>query len=150
MSRNVLSYVPKTTQSVVRHRLKSAWSLTDHEEALRALRNTAEYLEGISAAAANSLREGMEETLTLHELRVSPALRRTLSTTNPIESCFSRSRDLAGNVKRWRNEDMVQRWSGAILLEAEKKFRRIKGHRELPLLVATLREEEVDTVSSVA
>lgn len=146
---NVLSYLPKSVHGIVRQKLKVAWGLTCYHEAKKSLLRTVEYLEGISHSAANSLREGLEETLTLHRLKASPGLRRVLSTTNSIESCFSRSRDLLRNVKRWKNEDMAARWAGAVFLEAEKKFRKIRGFREIPLLLSALREE-VEAQSSVA
>src|SRR5262245_9541016 len=80
-----------------------------------------------------SLREGLEETLTVVRLDLSGALRRTLATTNPIESALSVTR----RVTRWRDGDM-RRWCVAGLLRAESKFRRIKGHRSLPLLITAL------------
>lgn len=146
---NVLSYLPKSCHGILKQRLKVAWGLTNYAAAKKGLLQTVEYLEGISHSAANSLREGLEETLTLHRLQASPRLRRTFSTTNSIESCFSRSRDLLHNVKNWKNEDMAVRWAGAVLLKAEKKFRKIKGYREIPLLVSSLRKE-IDAQSVVA
>ena len=108
-----------------------------------------DYLEGISHSAANSLREGMEDTLTVHRLTNAPALRRIFSTTNSIESLFSRGRDLCRNVKNWKNENMARRWAVAVLLRAEEGFRKITGFRELPLLTASLRKE-VDVNRDVA
>ena len=146
---NVLSYLPKSCHGILKQRLRVAWGLTSYSEARKSLLQTVEYLEGVSHSAANSLREGLEETLTLHRLQASPLLRKTFSTTNSIESCFSRSRDLLHNVKAWKNEDMALRWAGAVLLKAEKKFRKIKGYREIPLVVSSLRKE-VDAQSAVA
>ncbi len=146
---NVLSYLPKSCQGIVKQRLKVSWSLTSYAEAKSSLLKTIDYLEGISHSAANSLREGLEETLTLHRLKVSPGLRKVFSTTNSIESCFSRSRDLLRNVKTWRNEDMASRWAGAVFLKAEKKFRKIHGFRDIPLLVSSMRKE-VDAQRDVA
>ena len=71
------------------------------------------------------------------------------STTSSIESCFSRSRDLLRKVKAWRNEEMASRWAGAVFLKAEKKFRKIRGFRDIPLLVSSMRKE-VDAQSHVA
>lgn len=146
---NVVSYLNKGSQALIRQRLKVAWGLTSYAEAKKDLLKIVDYLEGISHQAANSLREGLEETLTLHRLKASPGLRRAFSTTNSIESCFSRSRDLIRNVKNWKNEDMASRWAGAVFLKAEKKFRKIRGYREIPLLVSALRKE-VDDQSHVA
>jgi putative transposase len=89
-------------------------------------------------AAAASLHEGLEETLTLQKLGLPGGLWRSLRSTNPIESCLSRMSDLSRNVRRRRNANMAWRWAGTMLLEAEKRFRRIVGHRELPILVAAL------------
>ena len=88
----------------------------------------------MESSAARSLEEGMEETLTLHRLGVSTLLRRSLATTNIIESCLSTVRHVARNVKRWHGGDHVARWTAAGLLEAEKKFRKVKGYRELKAL----------------
>jgi len=80
------------------------------------------------------LEEGLEETSTVHRLGVGQLLRQTLASTNPIGSCFSTVEKVARNVKRWRAGDQALRWTATGLLEAEKKFRRVKGHRELELL----------------
>ena len=146
---NVLSYLPKNCRGILKRKLDVAWDLTDYAAAKKSLLQAVDYLEGISHSAANSLREGLEETLTLHRLTTSPLLRETFSTTNPIENCFSRSRDLLRNVKAWKTEDMAVRWAGAVFLKAEKKFRKIRGYREIPLLVSSLRKE-IDVESIVA
>ena len=147
--RNVLSYLPKSCHGIVKQRLKVAWGLKRYTAAKKSLTQLVEYLEDISHSAANSLKEGLEDTLTIHRLTDAPALRRIFSSTNAIESLFSRGRDLCRNVKRWQSEDMAKRWAGAVLLKAEKGFRRIKGFRELPDLTASLRKE-VDVNREVA
>jgi hypothetical protein len=83
----------------------------------------------------------MEETLTLHRLGVEPRLRRSLSSTNLIESCLSTVRQVTRNVKRWRGGDHIARWTAAGLLEAERKFRRVKGYRGLEELEQRLNPE---------
>ncbi len=137
--RNVLSYLPKSYHPVVRRRLRNAWGLKDYKEAKKALESAVDYLRKISESAASSLEEGFEETLTLHRLSVPEFLRRTFRTTNPIENIYSRVRSLCHNVKNWKSENMVERWATAALLKAEKNFHRIKGYRDLPFLVASLR-----------
>ena len=92
----------------------------------------------INPDAAASLREGLEETLTVVRLGVPGALRRTLATTNPIESALSVTRRVTARVTRWRDGDMRQRWYVAGLLRAESKFRRVKGHRAMPTLLKAL------------
>lgn len=140
--RNVLSHLPEKYHSLVRQRLRAAWKMTSYADAKAALKKLEEFLEGINPSAAASLREGLEETLTLHRLGVPEVLRRTLRSTNPIESCFSTTRKYCRNVKRWRSENMAQRWGGTMLLEAEKRFKRVKGYRELPFLISSLRRQD--------
>ena len=140
---NVLSYLPQEYQAMARQRLRAAWGMKDYEKAKKALEQTISYLEDLSPSAASSLREGLEETLTLHRLKAPAVLRRTFRTTNPIESLFGRWRELCQNVKHWKNEDMAKRWAGATLLEAEKHFRRVRGYREMPLLASALNDATV-------
>jgi hypothetical protein len=85
-------------------------------------------------SAARSLEEGLEETLTVHRLGIGGVSRRKLTTTNAIESCLSTVQQVARNVKRWREGDQPLRWTATGLLEAEKKFRRIKGYQEILVL----------------
>ena len=107
--------------------------------ALRALERV---LERSHPDAAGSLREGLEETLTLTRLGVSGALRRTLCSTNPIESMIGTVRDTQRNVKRWRSGDMRMRWTAAGLAEAQRSFRRVKGHRDIPKLSTAIHREQ--------
>jgi len=136
--RNVLSYLPAEYHARARQRLRAAWGMNDYRKARKALHKVVDFLHGISATAARSLEEGLDETLTLHRLKAPDRLRRTLQTTNPIESCFARSREICRNVKRWRGVEMVTRWGATILLEVEKGFRRVRGFREMPLLLNAL------------
>lgn len=137
--RNVLSYLPGEYHRMVRQRMHAAWGMRDHDKAKKALLKLVDYLGKLSTSAARSLEEGLEETLTVHRLGLPERLRRTFSTTNPIENCFSSTRHLCRNVKRWRGGHMTTRWAGAMLLEAEKKFRRVNGFREMPVLVVAIR-----------
>lgn len=137
--RNVLGYLPPSYHGTVRQRLRAAWGLNGYREAKAALKKLVEYLEELSVSAARSLEEGLEETLTLHRLGVPESLRVTLRSTNLIESCFAATRELVENVKRWRSAEMVERWAGTMLLEAEQQFHRVKGHRDMPLLLVSLR-----------
>jgi transposase-like protein len=146
--RNVLEQLPPEHQGRVRQRLRVAWNLKSHADAEAALQKLVAELEAFSPAAASSLREGLEETLTVHRLGVPEKLRQTLRSTNPIESCFSATRKHCRNVKRWRSGEMVQRWVGTMLLEVEGRFRRVRGHREMPLLVAALRPRSASESSA--
>nr|MDQ3349764.1 transposase [Acidobacteriota bacterium] len=99
-------------------------------------------LEDRYPSAAASVREGLDETLTILTLGLSDRLRQSLATTNAIESLISRTRHVKRNVKRWRGGQMVLRWTAAAILEAVKGFRRLKGHKDMPKLVAALRARD--------
>jgi transposase-like protein len=134
----------------VRALLRKAWANPDHAATLAALTALARQLEKVHPDAAGSLREGLEETLTVTRLGVTGALKRTLASTNPIESMISRVRDTQRNVKRWRSGDMRLRWTAAGLAEAQTSFRRVKGHRDLPALAAAIRREHTPTPTTKA
>ncbi len=142
--RNVREHLPKEHQSAIDARISAAYNMATYEDAKKSLELTVKYLEKLNPSAAASLREGLEETLTVHKLGVAGLLRKTLQTTNPIESCFSVTRTITGRVKRWRGNDMVQRWAVASLLRAEKKFKRVKGYKEIPKLTFSLQQKSVD------
>lgn len=91
--------------------------------------------------AARSLEERLEETLTVLDLGLPKVLRQSLQTANLIESAFLVVRQVAKNVKRWRNGSMTERWVALGLMEVEKRFRRIKGYRNIPFLVSALKKE---------
>ncbi len=105
---------------------------TSYEDAASMLKELEGWLSKRNESAAASLREGLEELLTLHRLRIPASLRRTLHSTNPIESMFANVREMEGNIKRHRDSSMMQRWLGATLMEAEQRFRRIKGFQDIP------------------
>lgn len=143
--RNVLEELPKQYQRQVRVRMTRAYNLVSEEEARKELLDLEKYLESINPSAAKSLREGLEETLTLHRLAVPEALRRSLQSTNIAESAIAVVRQRTRNVKRWPDggrrspkASQVQRWVGAGLLEAERNFRRIKGYAAMMQLVDAL------------
>ena len=147
--RNVLDHLPDEARAWVGRKLDQAWRETDYEKARTALTSLAKTLEDKYPGAAASLREGLEETLTVLRLELPEALRKTLRSTNPIESAFEKVRMACRKVKRWRNGQQVLRWTAAGLLEAEKGFRHIKGYRQLPLLAEALRRHVVPESSSV-
>ena len=82
--------------------------------------------------------EGLEETLTVHRLHVPMQLRKTLASTNVVESAFSIVEQVCKNVKRWHGGDQRERWVGSGLLVAQKQFRRIIGHKQIPALITEL------------
>jgi transposase-like protein len=136
--RNIQKYLPKQYHRMLSLKLQVAWGMTEYDKAYKELRKVHDWLASINHAAADSLEEGFEETLTINRLNLPPQLRRLLSSTNMIESCFSRAGDLCRNVKRWRDGNMAERWAGTVLLEAEKRFNRVQGYRQLPLLINAL------------
>jgi transposase-like protein len=137
-ARNVKAHLPDKHHDQLATQLSAAYGQKHYEQALAGLKTTAAWLQRLSPAAAASLREGMEETLTVVKLGLPELLRRTLSTTNPIESALSVAAKVTARVKRWRDGDMRLRWCTAGLLRAEERFRRVKGHKQLPLLLAAL------------
>ena len=132
--RNVREYLPENCQRDYDRRMRNAYAMNNYTEAKAALEKIFRQLERINPTAARSLVEGLDETLTVHRLGIGGVLRRKLATTNPIESCLSTVQRVARNVKRWREGNQPLRWTATGLLEAEKKFRRIKGYQELLLL----------------
>src|SRR5271157_6547595 len=132
--RNVQEYLPENCQKDYDRRMRNAYAMSNYAEAKEALQKIFRQLERINPSAARSLEEGLEETLTVHRLGVGAVLRRKLASTNPIESCFSVVEKVARNVKRWREGEQALRWTATGLLEAQKKFRRVKGYRELEFL----------------
>ncbi len=137
--RNVTDHLPKTERESVDARLRGVFADPDPAAGLRKAKALAAELERTRPDAAGSLREGLEEMFTVRRLGIDGTLARTLVCTNMIESMISIARTTTRNVKRWRNEgDMRRRWCAAGLLEAEKKFRRVRGHTQMPHLVAAL------------
>jgi putative transposase len=132
--RNVAEYLPKGAQGDYDRRIRNAYAMTGYAEAKAELQKIFRQLERVNPSAAHSLEEGLEETLTVHRLGVGELLRRSLANTNPIESCLSTVERVARNVKRWHAGDQALRWTATGLLEAERKFRKVKGFRELPAL----------------
>jgi transposase-like protein len=138
--RNVEGHVPKAKQASVRTAMRQAYKCTKPETAKRQLENLARSLEAAHPSAARSIREGLEETLTVMSLGLPRTLERSFSTTNPIESLNDRLRAVARRVKRWRGGDMILRWTAAGVWEATRGFRRLKGHASMSVLVAALSE----------
>jgi putative transposase len=139
--RNVLDHLPERERPAVKQRLRRAWALDEHQRALEQLRALAGELERTYPGAAGSLREGMEETLTLTRLGVSGNLKRTLESTNPCESMIEIVRHTQRNVKRWSSGEMALRWTAAGMLEAERQFRKIIGYRDLATLVIAIERD---------
>jgi transposase-like protein len=136
--RNVKANLPEKHHVELERRISAAYNEADYPTAKTLLETTARWLDRINADAASSLREGLEETLTVVRLGLPGVLRKTLATTNPIESALSVTRRVTARVTRWRDGDMRRRWCVAGLMRAESKFRRVKGHRAMPTLLKGL------------
>ena len=136
--RNVVDHLPDEHKADVRRKMQNAYAMAAYADAKRALERLHRELMELNPSAARSLEEGMEETLTVHRLRVPSKLRRTLASTNVIESAFSIVETVCRNVKRWRSGDHIERWVGSGLLVAERQFRKVQGYREIPSLLTAL------------
>jgi putative transposase len=136
--RNIVGHFADEEQAGWDRRLANAYDLPSYKEAKAALLRIHDELNHINPSAARSLEEGLEETLTLHRLKVPMELWKTLRSTNVIESAFSIVRVVCRNVKRWRPGNQIERWVGSGLVVAEKQFRRIDGYRALPGLITAL------------
>lgn len=138
--RNVRDHLPETRRPYVARQMRDAYRSTTATTARRRLQQLVSWLEsnGEDGAAA-SLREGLEETLTVLKLGLPATLCRTFSTTNAIENMNGTIRRVTRNVKRWRGGGMVKRWVALGVCEAHRKFRRVKGHRDFAILVRALR-----------
>jgi transposase-like protein len=138
--RNVLEHLPEEMHASVKRVLRDVWDSTNAKLAKRQLERLASSLQAQHPGAAASVREGLEETLTLQGLGITGALYRTLRTTNPIENLNGSIASYTSNVKRWRDGQMVQRWVASALSDAGQRFRALRGFRDMPSLIAALKE----------
>jgi transposase-like protein len=136
--RNVLDHLTNEQKPGIAKRLHAAYALEDYATAKQALNKLHRELMDLNPSAARSLGEGMEETLTVHRLHVPMQLRKTLASTNVIESAFSTVERVCRNVKRWHDGDQRERWVGSGLLVAQKQFRRIIGYKQIPAFIREL------------
>jgi putative transposase len=136
--RNVIRHLPERDRPPILARMRRAWAETDYDRALEQLTRLAGELDHTHPGAASSLREGMEETLTVIRLRIKGKLKRTLESTNPCESMIDCVRTTQRNVKHWSSGEMGLRWTAAGMLEAEKQFRKVIGYTDLPRLAIAI------------
>lgn len=149
--RNVAAHLPQHLQRSVGRTMREAYAAKSATLARQRLQRLASWLERQGhTGAARSLREGLEETLTVLKLRLSETLRKTLSSTNPIENTIGSIRRVTRNVKRWRGGRMAERWVAVALLEAERGFKRIKGYRDLSRLREALAQLALDEETKAA
>jgi putative transposase len=144
--RNVLDHLPGNKRAVIGAALRKAWSADSEREGRQQLDTIASKLESQHPGAVAALREGIDETLTLIALGAKGALCRTLCSTNPIENLQGALKRVAKRVKRWRGGSMALRWAATALMDAEKRFRRIRGHRALDAFNASLLSSVADPI----
>jgi transposase-like protein len=137
-ARNITERLAKPLHASVRKALRQAWELDDADKAEKLIRNLARRLEREAPGVCASILEGIDEILTVTRLGLPVELRRSLACTNIIENMNGTIRQVCRNVKRWRDAKMVLRWTAAAMLEAAKGFRRLKAHKQLPILRAAL------------
>lgn len=135
---NVVSYLPKSRQPVVRRQLQVAYGQPTYATAKAQLQQLGAVLAHENPSAAASLAEGLEETLTLHRLGLAGPLGRSFATTNVLESINAQVERTIGRVTRWRPGAQKLRWVASALLDLEPRLRRVKGYRALPQLRAVL------------
>jgi putative transposase len=136
--RNVIEHLPEQLHASVGRALRDAWDGAHSELAKKRLQRLAASLQAQHPGAAASLREGLEETLTVQSLGIIGALYRTLRTTNPIENLNGSIAHYSRNVKRWRDGQMTQRWVASALSDAKDRFRKLRGYRDMKQLAAAL------------
>ena len=137
--RNVLDHLTEAQKPAILKKLNAAYALEEYGAARQALNALHRELMDLNPSAARSLGEGMQETLTVHRLHMPAQLRKTMASTNVIESAFSIVERVCKNVKRWHGGDQRERWVGSGLLVAENQFRRITGYKLLPVLMEELK-----------
>lgn len=146
--RNVMDHLPEGLRPLIGRKLDEAWRTADPDTAQRKLQSLAASLDQAHPGVAGSIREGLAKTLTIGRLGLSPALVKTFTSTNPIESLNDGIRTLQRDVKRWRSGKMAERWTAAATLEREQRFRRLNGYRDLWLLERALDRHTKEVTSS--
>ena len=146
--RNVIEHLPEELHASVGRALRDAWDGANAELAKKQLMRLAQSLHAKHPGAADSLREGLDETLTVQQLGITGALYRTLRTTNPIENLNGSIAHFTRNVKRWKDGQMLLRWVSGALSDAKGRFRKLRGYREMKFLLAALKPNAVSTTKA--
>ena len=148
---NIQRHLPKRYRPHAHRLFRTALEQNSYADAKRMLLEFEKWLRALNESAADSLKEAFEEILTLHRLKVPALLRKTLHSTNPIESMFSMVKGCEKNVKRARSSRMRQRWLAAILLHCEESFRRVKGYADINEVIVSIEKElsgEIDILKA--
>ena len=117
-------------------------------ELKKQLQRLAASLSAKHPGAAASLREGLEDTLTVQALGITGALYLTLRTTNPIENLNGSIAHFTRNVKRWKDGQMTLRWIAGALSDAKGRFRKLRGYREMKTLLAALKAKSANIIDA--
>lgn len=142
--RNILAKLPRKYHGEFVRKYRQAFNANDFDDALEAMNALLSWLETVSFSAAESLREGLERLLTLHRIKMDPPLRKSFYTTNLIDSAFSNPRSHLNRVKRTQGKtDQVLRWVGALLLEQEKQFRKVRAFKNINKFLVKYQEKPV-------
>ena len=145
---NVVSYLATREQAAWRQRLQRAYNRPEYEEARAALETLHRELEDRNQSAAGSLKEGLDETLTLHRLGLYGVLGRSLKTTNCLESINALVEDRCAKVDHWQHSSQRHRWLATAILDIEPRLRKVMGYRHLPRLREALKRElNIDTTT---
>ena len=147
-ARNIMDRLPKSMHAQVRRVLRQAWEMDDAGKAEQLLRALARRLERDWEGVSASILEGLDKMLTVTRLGLPAELRRSLACTNIIENLMGTVRRVCRNVKFWRSPSMALRWTGAAMQEAAKGFRRLKAHKQLPLLKDALAKHKAKAIPS--
>lgn len=147
-SRNLQKHLAEKYRKEAHRLLMNALEQNNYEDAKSMLIDLEKWLRSKNESAADSLLEAFEELLTMHRLKVPKLLRKTLMTTNPIESMFSLVRQCQHNIKRPRDSKMLQRWLASALLYCEKQFHRLVGYKDIEQVIKNIEIEFADLVEN--
>jgi putative transposase len=145
---NVKSYLSEEAQKKYSKKISEAYGKVEYKDAKSCLEQIAYELEKINVSAAASMREGMEETLTLHRLGLNVEFGKSFATTNVIENVNSQIRKYLGRVKNWSSSNQRYRWLACALLEAEKRMRRVDNYKNLYVLKKKINEEVLNNLNN--
>lgn len=142
--RNLYDYVPKKYHSELKRKWRLIHNCSKYEDAIEEYEKLISWLTNINHQSKASLEEAQMETLTVIKLLIPGLLRRTLYSTNPLESIFSQTGDSFKRVKNWnKSKDQISRWTAATLLEVEKRLKKIRGYRQIPLVINKLKNKSL-------
>ena len=145
-SRNLQKHLAERYRTEAHRLLTCALEQNSYDDARKMLQDLEKWLRSKNESAADSLLEAFEELLTIHRLKVPKLLRKTLMTTNPIESMFSLVRQCQRNIKRSRGSKMLQRWLASALLYCEKQFHRLVGYKDIDQVIKNIDIEFADSI----